>query len=73
MENWKCFRNEQPELGKTVLIWRSNKRHLSYAIAKLENLNGKMIWKSLSGNSLKIEEKDWWYEFPLLTIWETYS
>jgi hypothetical protein len=71
---WKIFREHQPELGRSVIVWRSNHKHLKYTIAKLENNgSGKMIWRSFSNNQLKIEEDDWWYEFPLLTITQTYE
>lgn len=73
MNNWKIFREHQPEAGRSVLIWRSNKKHLCYCVAKLESKNGMMIWRSFSGNALKIYEKDWWYEFPLLSVTETYK
>lgn len=73
MNDWKIFRNDQPPVGKSVLIWRSNKKHLNFGVAKLENKNGVMIWRSSSGNALKIEEKDCWYEFPVLQITDTYS
>ena len=73
MNDWKMFRNEQPQVGKSVLIWRSNKKHLCFNVAKLESKNGMMIWRSSSGNALKIEEKDFWYEFPALNVTETYN
>lgn len=69
---WKKFKDEKPPIAKTILIWRSSKNHQSYGVAKLENKDGKMIWRSFSGNALKIEEKDYWLEFPSLTVSETY-
>ena len=73
MDNWKIFREKQPEVGKTVLIWRSHRKQLRYTVAKLESYSGKMIWRSFSNNMLKIEEKDMWLEFPYVTITNTYN
>lgn len=41
--------------------------------AKLERSENMMIWRSFSGNRLNIDQNDHWYEFPHLTISETYT
>lgn len=70
---WNRYYEIIPEVGKTVLVWRTKKR--IYVVAKLEIDATTRVhsWRSVTGNKLKVGSSDGWLEFPYLSITETFN
>lgn len=59
---WKTFKNERPNEGKKVLIWRFLNRN--YKVAHYKKIgNHQPYWVGYNHNVVIADENDMWMEF----------
>lgn len=87
-ESWISCKEKYPDEGKWVIMWRHRAKQYTVSklenlpktmtkgyIGIVNNENSceyRKQWKSHGGNTLILDEKDFWRYFPLLSVLETY-